>query len=133
MEKDNPPETLGVFKPVGHTVITYRSAQDRELAAAALAAQGVAGTDLTRYSGPEMVALADDQERAASPLASFGYEIDLVKANRVHAQQGCSFLVVKDGDDAQMQRVAAVAQDSRAVSAQRYGTFMIEELLGDQR
>ena len=66
MEKDNPPETLGVFKPVGHTVITYRSAQDRELAAAALAAQGVAGTDLTRYSGPEMVALADDQERAVA-------------------------------------------------------------------
>lgn len=133
MDKNHLPQTLGVFKPVGHTVITYRSAADLELAAAALATQGVASTDLVRYSGPEMVALAQDQELAASPLASFGYEIDLVKANRAHAQEGCSFLVVKDADDAQRLRVAGVAQNSHAVAAQHYGTFMIEELLGDPR
>ena len=133
MEKDHLPETLGVFKPVGHTVITYRSAADVELAAAAMATEGVASTDLTRYSGPEMAALAQAQELAASPLASFGYEVDMVKANRVHAQEGCSFLVVKDADEAQRQRVAVVAQSSHAVSAQHYGRFMIEELLGDLR
>ncbi len=133
MEKFHPPETLGVFKPVGHTVITYRSDADLELAVSALAAQGVTSTDLTRYSGPEMVALARAEELAASALASFGYEADLVKAHHAHALEGCSFLVVKDAGDAQRQHVAAVAQGSHAVSAQHYGRFMIEELLGDLR
>lgn len=31
MDKTHPPETFGVFKPVGHTVMAFRSAIDQHV------------------------------------------------------------------------------------------------------
>ena len=45
------------------------------------------------------------------------------------AQSGCSFLVVNAPEDEQAERVAAVARRLDAVVAQRYGRFIIEELI----
>ena len=49
------------------------------------------------------------------------------------AQEGCSFLLVRAPDDAQAEQVAAVAREGRAVVAQRYGRFLIEELIDTPR
>lgn len=130
MDKTNPPKTFGVFKPVGHTVIAFRSAADLQAAVSALMAQGFAGSTMVQYTPEEMMAQVDAELQTASPLASFGYELDLSKAHRALAQSGCSFLVVYAPHDAQAERVAAVVRTSRAVTAQHYGTFMIEELTG---
>lgn len=130
MDKTNPPETFGVFKPVGHTVITFRSTEDMETAVSALHEQRFADSALVRYTPDEMKTQVDTELRNASSLASFGYELDLIKIHRMHAQEGCSFLVVQAPDDAQAECVAAVARATKALSAQHYGTFMIEELSG---
>jgi len=129
MDKSQPPETFGVFKPVGHIVISYRWVDELQFAAEDLLAKGFAGADIVRYSPGEMVALVDAELRNASPLAAFGYEIDQIKANRTLAQEGCSFLVVKADNDARAALVAEVAGATRAVGAQRYGTFVVEELV----
>jgi hypothetical protein len=76
-----------------------------------------------------MLAQVDAQLIAASPLAAFGYELDLIKIHRAMAQQGCSFLVVHAPEETQAEQVATVARTSHAVAAQHYGTFMIKEVL----
>ena len=128
MDKTNPPTTFGAFKPVGHTVIAFRSDADMQVAVNALIEQGFAHAALVRYTPAEMTAQVEAELKTASPLASFGYELDLVKAHGVLAQDGCSFLVVHAPDDALAERVAAVARATKAVAGQHYGTFMIEEL-----
>lgn len=130
MDKTNPPETFGVFKPVGHTVIAFRSAADLQAGVSALLEQGFPDSALVRYSPGEMKAQVDAELQNASPLASFGYELDLIKAHRAQAQDGCNFLVVHTPDAGQAERVAAVARTTKAIAAQHYGTFMIEELSG---
>lgn len=129
MNKTNPPETFGVFKPVDHTVIAYKTETDMQSGVDSLAALGFKVSDMARYSPQEMIAQVDAQLLASSPLASFGYELDLIKIHRAMAQDGCSFLVVHAPEEAQAQQVGDVAQTSHAVSAQHYGTFMIKEVL----
>ena len=129
MDKTNPPETFGVFKPVDHTVITYKTAADMQSGVDALAALGFEVSDMARYAPHEMLALVDAQLIAASPLAAFGYELDLIKIHRAMAQEGCSFLVAYAPDETLAEQVAKVAQASHAVAAQHYGTFMIKEVL----
>ena len=129
MDKTDPPESFGVFKPVGHTVIAFRDAAQAQGATAALLALGVAGSALVRYSGPEMVAQVDAELPQASPLAGFGHELSLIKAHRALAEVGCSFLVVYTPDDSDAERVTEVARRFHAIVAQRYGRFVIEELI----
>lgn len=128
MDKSHPPESFGVFKPVGHIVIAYRSASAMEADASALREQGFAVVDLVRYTPSEMMAQIDAEIPRASPLAAFGQELNLIKAHRLLAQEGCSFLVVHAPDDEQVQLVTAVVRASGAPTAQRYGRFVIEEL-----
>jgi len=128
MDKTDPPETFGVFKPVGHTVIAFRSDADMQAAVNFLIEQGFAASAMVRYTPAEMKAQGGHGLKKAGPSGSFGIELDLVKVNGVLAQGGCSFLVVHAPDDAQAQRVAAVARATKAVAGQHYGTFMIEEL-----
>jgi hypothetical protein len=128
-ETKSAPEAYGVFKPVGHVVISYPNAQALEDAAAALTAQGFAADRLVRYSPEQMKAQAEADMRNASPLASLGQELNLVKAQRELAEQGYAFLVVPAADDAEVERVAAVARRTRAYTAQHYGRFVIEELI----
>ena len=129
MDKTDLPESFGVFKPVGHTVIAFRTADDLQAAVTRLQAGGFADAALTRYTPQQMVAQAKLQEAGASPLASMGQELNLIHAHRALAEKGCSFLVVHAPDNAQAEQVAAVARAGQAVAAQRYGRFLIEELI----
>lgn len=130
MDKTNPPETFGVFKPVGHTVIAFRSTIDEQAAVNALLDQKFLASALVRYSPEEMMAQVDAELQKASALAGFGYELDLIKVHRTLAEDGCCFLVVHAPDDAQAESVATVARTTNAVAAQHYGRFMIEEISG---
>lgn len=128
MDKTHPPLAFGVFKPVGHTLIAYRSEADMQVAVTALIEQGFAQSALVRYTPEEMKAQVDTELLRSSPLAAFGYELDLIKAHRALAESGCSFLIVPTPDDKQTEQVATVARSTKAVTAHRYGTFMIQEL-----
>jgi hypothetical protein len=129
MDKHDHPVSFGVFKPVDHTVIAFRHADDMEAAAQALYDEGFAPDALTRYTPAEMVAQADADLVAASPLAAMGQELNLVKAQRELAAAGCSFLVVHTPGDDEAARLDAVLARSPAVTAQRYGHLLIEELI----
>lgn len=76
-----------------------------------------------------MTAQVDKQLASASALASIGQDLNLIKAHRELAQNGCSFLIVHAPDDEQAELVASVAQTTGAVAAQRYGRFIVEELI----
>jgi hypothetical protein len=65
----------------------------------------------------------------ASPLASIGQEMNLVKAHRALAEQQYSFLIVHAPDDERVAQVAGVARATQAHTAQSYGRFIIEELI----
>ena len=129
MDINNPPRSFGVFKPVDHTVMTFADAAALESASQALLAQGFLADALTRYSPAQMLAQTASDLQTASPLASMGQELNLVKAYRDLAQEGCSFLVVHAPDDAQQTALVAVAKATGAQAAQRYGSFIIEEMI----
>ena len=129
MEKSNPPRSFGVFKPIGHTVIAFESVALLEAAVKALAEQGFAASEIVRYTPQEMLAQTDSDLVTASPLASIGQELNLIRAHRELAQNGSSFLVVHAPDDDQAKRVDAVIQGMQTTAAQRYGTLVVEELV----
>lgn len=129
MDINNPPRSFGVFKPVHHTVVTFAATAALESAAGALLAQGFVAEDLTRYSPAQMLAQAESDLQTASPLASLGQELNLVKAYRDLAEEGCSFLVVHAPDDAQIVTLTRAAKAAGAKAAQLYGSFIIEELI----
>jgi hypothetical protein len=129
MNKSAPPESFGVFKPVGHVVLAYRSAPDLQAAMAALLAQGFAAPDLVSYTPEEMASQVRAELPRAGLLASLGQDLNLIKAHLALAEAGCSFLVVKAPNEALADQVAATARTTKAVTAQRYGHFMVEELI----
>lgn len=129
MDKAHVPESFGVFKPVGHVVIAWRTAADLQAGVDSLSAQGVDAATLVRYSAQEMITQVDAELPNASPLASLGQELNLIHAHRKLAVDGCSFLVVPTADDARAELVAAVARALGAAAAQRYGRFIVEELV----
>lgn len=128
MDKTNPPTTFGVFKPVGHTLMAFSTDNALQAAKAVLAEKGFGPARLVEYTPQEMLAQVNAELQTASPLANFGYELDLVRVHKAFAEDGCSFLVVETGDDASAARVADLVPVLRVVTAQRYGRFMIEDL-----
>jgi hypothetical protein len=136
MDKKSHPQTLGVFAPVGHVIISFPTAQDADGAAQALNEAGFTGSEVVRYSPEQMRAQVDDDLAKASPLAALGQEINLVRAHGELADQGYSFLVVHAPDEPQWTQVGEIARRFHAERAQRYGNFIIEELVepsGDEQ
>lgn len=128
MDKKSHPETLGVFAPVDHVIVSFPTAQDQDGAAQALAEAGFDGS-VTRYTPDQMRAQVDVDLARASPIAALGQEINLVRAHGELADQGYSFLVVHAPQEAQWTQVAEIARRFHAERAQRYGRFIIEELI----
>ena len=129
MDKTNPPTSFGVFKPVGHIVIALEAAAEAQALASALLAQGFSAADLVHYTPQEMLDQVDAEMLTASPLASLGQDLNLIKAHRALAERGYSFLVVHAPKAAQVAQVAALAKSMNAKSAQRYGSLIVEELI----
>ena len=123
------PESFGVFKPVGHVVIAFADGHACSQAADRLGASGLAADAVVRYDPERMKAQVEADLAHASPLASLGQEMNLVKAHRDFAERGYHFLVVRARDDEEAQRVAMIARDLGAQRAQYYGRFTIEELI----
>ncbi len=129
MDKTDPPASMGVFKPVGHVVASFPGADQAENTATALASLDIAAAEIMRYTPPQMIEQVDRDIANASPLASIGQELNLVKAHRALAELGYHFLVIHAPDDELSARVAEVAKKHGAERAQKYGRFVIEELI----
>ena len=128
MNKSNPPTTLGVFKPVGHTLIAFRTTEELDSATTALQALGFAPESIVRYTPGEMKAQVQSQLQQCSAIANFGYEIDLIKAHGKLADEGCSFLVVDAPSDGLAGQVADLVHRIKPAIAQHYGRVLIEDL-----
>jgi hypothetical protein len=128
MDRNQPIESWGVFKPVGHTLITFRDASNMHQAAIHLLSSGFSPKDLLRYTPSEMVSQVDKELEQASVLAEFGQELNLIKAHRTLAVAGYSFLLVHAPDDKSKNTVDALVHQMKVPTAQRYGRFIIEEL-----
>lgn len=122
-------KSFGVFKPVGHTVISFPDAHGAQQAEQALTRIGVQGPAVRRYSDREMLAQIEHDLPRASPLAALGQEMNLVLAHKALAERGYHWLVVATPDDDLARRVAACVQPLGAERAQSYGHFIIEELI----
>ena len=121
--------SFGVFKPVGHVVISFPTARQAEAARAAIASELELDGDAVRLmTDRQMLAVVDDDLKHASPLANLGQELNLAKAHRELAALGYHWLIVRaEGDLAG--RVADLAKRHGAERAQRYGRLVIEELI----
>jgi hypothetical protein len=62
-------------------------------------------------------------------LAAVGQELNLVKAHQALAERGYHWLIVHAPEDEQARRAATLAAEHGAERAQRYGAFIIEELI----
>lgn len=125
------PKTLGAFSPVDHVVISFASADDLDSAARSLVDAGWEDGELVRYSPSQMKTQAEHDIQNASPLAQLGQEVNLVRAHRDLAEKGYSFLIVPANTTELANKAADIARKFRAERAQRYGSFMIEELIED--
>ncbi len=121
--------SFGVFKPVGHVVMSFPAAQPADDTAQALLAAGASPGEVQRITDQDMVARATRDIARAGPLADLGQELNLVIAHRELAQRGYHFLVVKTRDDDHAAQVSNMAKSHGAERAQRYGVFIIEEMI----
>lgn len=115
MDSTKRPDAYGVFKPVGHVIVSFPTQADMQGALSALLTSGFANDEVIVYSPDQMKRQADIEH--AGMLASIGQDLDLMKANLDLAEQGHSF------------QVADIARRFNATRAQKYGRFLIEELI----
>jgi hypothetical protein len=129
MTTNDEQRSFGVFKPVGHVVISFPRAEQAAQASAALADLGLPAEAVRHYTDREMLRQIDEDIACASPLASVGQEMNLVLAHRALAERGYHWLVVHVNNDKQAIQVADAAKACGAERAQHYGHFIIEELI----
>lgn len=132
MDKSNPPTTFGIFKPTHHTLIAFYSPEALQAARQALYAEGFSAAAMSEYTAQEMLELADAELATHSPLAIFGYEVNLLRKNRELAERGCGFLVVHAPEEEQAQKIADLVHDWKPAGAQHFGRFLIEDLVERQ-
>lgn len=71
MNKTDPPKTFGVFKPVDHTVISFRSDAAMHAAMSSLTEQGFPNSSMVCYTPAEMMIQVDAElKRPAHSLHS---------------------------------------------------------------
>src|ERR1700712_5528822 len=129
MDKTDKPEAYGVFKPVGHVIVSFPPEVGLQEPAAALAESGFAGAGVVQAPGSAVKAQADRDIQNAGVLATIGQELNLMKAIRDLAERGFNFIVVKASKDDECARVAEVALRFKAERAQKFGHLIIEELI----
>jgi len=119
----------GVFKPVGHMVVSFPDAASAAKGKEALSTLGFERADIHAYTAEQMVAQCDEDIARASPVASIGQELNLVKAYRELAERGFHWLVVRVEDDDKARSAADALHAEGAERAQLYGRFIIEEMI----
>jgi hypothetical protein len=82
------PRSFGVFKPVGHVVISFPEAGQAMRAAQALAELGLRDDAVRHYSDREMLSQIDADIAHASPIAAVGQEMNLVLASSRPGREG---------------------------------------------
>ena len=129
-EPPHTPDAFGVFKPIDHIVAGFKTQPAAQNAMAALMQSSLVDKRMHIHTSVDMLDLAEQSLRNAGVMAAFGFELELARLHLSLAQAGCSFLVVHTDEDEETERVGQAMRASGAVVAHRYGTFMVQELIG---
>jgi hypothetical protein len=129
LSKEERPQILGTFKPLGHVIMALPDDDTATAAAKTLREDGFAHEDVVQYSADEELAQMDEMIDHASDFAGFGYEITLMRRYQELARNGAGWLLVFAPDDAKAEKVAAVAQRFNALAADKYHRLVVEDLL----
>jgi hypothetical protein len=129
LSKEERPQILGTFKPLGHVIVALPDDDTATAAAKTLREDGFAHEDVVQYSADEELAQMDEMIDHASDFAGFGYEITLMRRYQELARNGAGWLLVFAPDDAKAEKVAAVAQRFNALAADKYHRLVVEDLL----
>ena len=121
--------SFGIFKPVGHVVISFPGGDAAQQALQALAGIGIDGEQVRHVSAADMRLRLEEEIAAASPLASVGQEMNLARAQLELARLGYHWLVVRARSDGRAFQIADCVKPLGAERAQYYGHFVIEELI----
>ena len=129
LTKEDRPQSLGAFKPVGHVVLALRDDETALAAVRSLHAAGFEPDDVLHYTADEEGAQMEQMLDRASEFAGFGYEVTLMRRYRALAREGCSWLLVYAPDDDAAARVAEVARRHGARLAEKYHWLVVEDLI----
>ena len=129
MRKNDPPQSFGTFKPVGHAVFALPDDPSLDRAVQALKEAGFADQDLLRYGAGEQFLQMDSLLEQSSGTAEFGHEVVLMRQYRDLAAQGCRWLVVYAPSAESDAVLIDVAQRCGARLAVKYHRLVTEDLL----
>ena len=121
--------SFGVFKPVGHVLISLPDEPRARAALAAIVDTGVDPGQVHYFSDAEMLEGADTDLARAGLGAGLGQDLNLIRAHRELARIGYHWLVVRAHDRAEATRIAEVAETHDAARAQYYGRVIVEEMV----
>lgn len=129
MTKEDHPQSLGAFKPVGHVVVAMPDDVKAAAAVQALRAGGFEALDILQYTAAEEDDEMDRMLQHASDFAGFGYEISLMRRYRELNQEGASWLIVYAPSEERTYKVADIVKAEGALIAEKYNYLTIEDLL----
>lgn len=129
LTKQDRPETLGSFKPVGYVVIAFEDDAKTDEAARALSEAGFGEQDQIRYSAAEAQERMEHMLQHSSEFAGFGYEVTLMRRYQELGAEGCGWLMVFAPEEAKAQQVADIARRFGARMAVHYHTLVVEDLI----
>jgi hypothetical protein len=123
------PTQFGVFYPLGHVVVAFRSREDAERMRQLLLDGGYDERDVTLWSDAEVAVGARELRQSASVIAKiFGAELEAMDKHIELADAGYTFLVAYSPSDLDTKRLMNVAHRFRYALAQKYDRFSITEL-----
>ncbi|MGQ5525112.1 hypothetical protein ACUHMQ_17870 [Chitinimonas sp. PSY-7] len=131
MSKTHVPTSFGVFKPVGHVVLAFTTADRRDAMQAALFAVDFQADEVTSFDSEEWLETMNSADANYGVLASFGSELDQVEMHAKLARDGHVFLVVFAPKHDKADVVIRLAEEHHATLAQKYGRLLIENVILD--
>lgn len=129
MTKEEFPTSFGVFKPVGHVVVSLKDDETAQAMAGALLEQGFAEEDIVFFRADEMSEQIKTHMPHINAAAGFGTEIQFMRHYDELAATGHGWLIVYTPDPKQEPIVAEVAERFNADLAHKYNRLITEELI----
>jgi hypothetical protein len=126
---DTLPTSFGVFKPDGHLMIGLHTGAQADAVRGALRAQGWSSESLLDLAPAEAVTTFEAMLDNAGVLASFGYEITLLRRYLQLARDGQRWLLVKVDDAERAAQAAEIARARGATLAVHYRLLATEDLI----
>jgi len=123
------PTSFGVFKPVGWMMVGLPTRAQAEALVSALHDAGWPSDKVLHFESGESAEELEAMVENAGSMASFGYEITMLRRYAALAKEGCRWLLVKVEDHEEAARTAETARGCGARLAVHYRTLTIEELI----